>query len=487
MMKRTIAAILASDVAGYSRLMAQDEEDTLRRLAAAKAVFRQHVAAFRGRVFNTAGDAILAEFPSGVEALRAGIAIQTDLDALDRNDPPERRVRFRMGLTIGDVVEVEGDLLGDGVNIAARLEGLAEPGGLCLSRTLHEAVSGKVQATFKDIGPQKLKNIPRPVHAFRVVLPGAGPLPVVRSPRARALRWGGLAAVLMLGTGLAGVLLLRPDWIRGPDPAKAAARDDLIAVSVARARQACFPDRVRLSGLLTPRRAQEVRPEADGMRVVRAAVQPLDTVKAGQVLAEVARFGEPDGAALPLRSPVDGTVVRSAAAAGMPASTRGPALFEIAADGAFDLDAEAPLATLARLQPGQGVGVTPLGGGERPGRIRLVANGIDPATQLGRVRVSVTGGEGLRAGQFATGLVRVGERCGVAAPHAAVTQETEGPVIYVANSERIEARPVTTGLSTENEVEIREGLNERDTIVVKAAAFLREGDRIRPVAVPAVR
>ncbi|WP_238185337.1 adenylate/guanylate cyclase domain-containing protein, partial [Methylobacterium trifolii] len=101
-MKRTIAAILAADVAGYSRLIAEDEEDTLRRLAAAKGVFRAQVAAFGGRVFNTAGDAILAEFPSAVEALRAGLAIQCGLNDLDRGDPSERRVRFRMGLTIGD-------------------------------------------------------------------------------------------------------------------------------------------------------------------------------------------------------------------------------------------------------------------------------------------------------------------------------------------------------------------------------------------------
>lgn len=483
-MKRTIAAILASDVAGYSRLMAQDEEDTLARLTAAKGVFRQHVAAFRGRVFNTAGDAILAEFPSGVEALRAGIAIQTDLDALDRDDPPERRVRFRMGLTIGDVVEVEGDLLGDGVNIAARLEGIAEPGGICLSRTLHEAVSGKVQADFKDIGPQKLKNIPRPVHAFRVVLPGAGSPLQSGGRRGGALRWAALAAVLLLGTGLGGVLALRPDWIRGMDPASAEARDDLIAVSVARARQACFPDQVRLSGLLTPRRTLDVRPEAEGMRVVRVAAQAQDRVKAGQTLAELARPGEPDGSAVALRSPVDGLVARSAAAVGMPASPRGPALFELAADGAFDLEAEAPLATLGRLQPGQEVGVLPLGGSERPGRIRLVANGIDPATQLGRVRIGLSGGEGVRPGQFATGVVRVGERCGVAAPHAAVTQEAEGPVVYLANSGRIEARPVTTGLQSAQEIEIREGLDERDTIVLKAAAFLREGDRIRPIVRP---
>ncbi len=482
-MKRTIAAILAADVAGYSRLMAQDEEDTLRRLAAAKAVFREHVAAFRGRVFNTAGDAILAEFPSGVEALRAGIAIQTDLDALDGADPPGRRVRFRMGLTIGDVVEVDGDLLGDGVNIAARLEGLAEPGGICLSRSLHEAVSGKVQANFRDIGPQRLKNIPRPVHAFRVTPTERADAPVARSRRAVVLRWGGAAAIGLLAAGLGGVFLLRPEWIRPAATPVAGARDDLIAVSVARVRQACFQDQVLLAGLVMPRRLLEVRPDREGLQVLQVQAEPLDTVRANQVLARLGRPGEPDSAATVLRSPVDGVVVRSAAAAGMPASARGPALFEIAADGAFDLEAEAPLSALGRLAAGQGVGVTPLGGGTRPGRVQRVASAIDPATQLGQVRIQLASGEGLRPGQSASGVVRVAERCGLAAPYAAVTREAEGPVVYLANSGRIEARPVTTGLASADEIEIREGLDARDTIVLKAASFLREGDRIQPVPV----
>ncbi|HEX8416677.1 MAG TPA: adenylate/guanylate cyclase domain-containing protein, partial [Methylobacterium sp.] len=147
-MKRTIAAILAADVAGYSRLVAEDEEDTLRRLAAYRTIFRDHVARFGGRVFNTAGDAILAEFPSAVEGLRAAIAIQETLRAANREHPPARRVCFRMGMTIGDVVEQDGDLLGDGVNIAARLEGIAEPGGICIARSIHEAIANKVAIGF---------------------------------------------------------------------------------------------------------------------------------------------------------------------------------------------------------------------------------------------------------------------------------------------------------------------------------------------------
>lgn len=487
--KRTIAAILAADVAGYSRLMAEDEEDTLARLSAAKAVFRAEVAGFGGRVFNTAGDAILAEFPSGVEALRAALAIQGKLDALDRGDPPARRVRFRMGLTIGDVVEVEGDMLGDGVNIAARLEGLAEPGGICLSRTLHEAVSGKVAVSFRDIGAQKLKNIPRPVHAFRVAMPddpARAALDPVRSRRRVAARWGALAAALLIAAGLGGLWragLLDRGVAAGTEPR--AARDDLIAVSVTRARRACFPDVVRLTGRIVPRREVDVRPDAEGFRIARVAAAPLDSVEAGQVLAEMERPGDPARGRTDLRSPVAGRVLRASAVIGAPATATAAPLFQIAAQGALDLDAEAPLATLARLSPGQGATVTPVGGPPRPGRIRRVAETVDPATQLGRVRIVLNAeeaGTDARAGQFASATVRLGERCGVAAPFSAISREAEGPVIYVANARRVEARPVVTGLTSGGEVEIRQGLDERDTIVARAGAFLREGDLIEPVA-----
>lgn len=490
-MKRTIAAILAADVAGYSRLVAEDEEDTLRRLAAAKGVFREHVAAFGGRVFNTAGDAILAEFPSGVEALRAGLAIQAGLDGLDRGDPPSRRVRFRMGLTIGDVVEQDGDLLGDAVNIAARLEGLAEPGGLCLSRSIHEAVSGKVAVAFRDIGPQRLKNIPRPVHAWRVVMPADA---TRGAPQGR----GRLLAVLAGSAATALLLGLATLWFAAPgtfsragsEPgsgatAESSERDDLMSVGVARAQKACFQDRIRLSGLIVPRGSVEVRPESEGMRVLRALAGPLEDVRAGQIVAQLVREGDPEQRPVPVRSPVAGIIGRAEVVAGRPASAMAPALFEVIERGAFELEAAAPLAALARLVPGQGVTVTPLGEAAVQGRVRLVAPGVDPATQLGRVRILLAGGqslaEGVRQGQFAGAVVRVAERCGVAVPHAAISREADGAVVYRTEGRRVEGRPVVTGLATDRLVEIREGLDEGDTIVSRAGPFLREGDLIRPI------
>ena len=170
-MKRKIAAILAADVAGYSRLVAEDEEQTLTELAAARQVFDSLIAPVGGRIFNTAGDSVMVEFDSAVEALRAAVDIQDAMKARNAGLEPRRRLEFRMGLTIGDVVERNGDLLGDGVNIAARLEGLAPAGGICVSRSVHEAVSNKLAVSFRELGPRQVKNIPQPVFAYVIEPP----------------------------------------------------------------------------------------------------------------------------------------------------------------------------------------------------------------------------------------------------------------------------------------------------------------------------
>ena len=169
-MKRKIAAIFAADIAGYSRLVAEDEEETLRRLASYREVVDDFIAKAGGRIFNTAGDAVLAEFPSAVDAVRCAIDIQESLRTRNMAYPPSRQMSFRIGITIGDVVERDGDLLGDGVNIAARLEGLAEVGGICVSRAVHEQVANKLSVQFADIGAQEVKNIPTPVHAYMVAM-----------------------------------------------------------------------------------------------------------------------------------------------------------------------------------------------------------------------------------------------------------------------------------------------------------------------------
>jgi class 3 adenylate cyclase len=184
-MKRKIAAIFAADIAGYSRLVAEDEEETLRRLASYRQVTDDFIARYGGRIFNTAGDAVLAEFPSAVEAVRCAIDIQESLRTRNMAYPVSRQMSFRIGITIGDVVERDGDLLGDGVNIAARLEGLAEVGGICISRAVHEQVANKLSVQFSDIGAQEVKNIPNPVHAYMVAMrreDGTYAMPQIKKP-----------------------------------------------------------------------------------------------------------------------------------------------------------------------------------------------------------------------------------------------------------------------------------------------------------------
>ena len=167
-LKRKIAAILAADVAGYSRLVAEDEERTLRDLAAARDVFDGMVGRAGGRIFNTAGDSVMCEFDSAVEAVRVAVDIQDALGNRNAGIEPGRRLAFRIGISIGDVVERNGDLLGDGVNLAARLESLAPIGGVCVSRSVHEAVANKLSVSFRDLGARPVKNFPQPVHAFAI-------------------------------------------------------------------------------------------------------------------------------------------------------------------------------------------------------------------------------------------------------------------------------------------------------------------------------
>jgi class 3 adenylate cyclase len=168
--KRKIAAILAADVFGYSRMMAEDEEGVLRRLAVCRAIFDEFVRTSGGRIFNTAGDSVMCEFESAVEAVRCAVDIQEALRARAQDIEPSKRLLFRMGISIGDVVERDGDLLGDGVNVAARLESLAEPGGIVVSRSVHEAVANKVSVGFQDMGAREVKNL-APVHAFAITSP----------------------------------------------------------------------------------------------------------------------------------------------------------------------------------------------------------------------------------------------------------------------------------------------------------------------------
>jgi len=225
-MKRKIAAIMTADIAGYSKLVAEDEEETLRRLESYRGVFADFVTRFSGRIFNTAGDAILAEFPSAVDAVRCAIDVQESLRTRNLAYPASRQMSFRIGITIGDVVERDGDLLGDGVNIASRLSGLAAPGGLCVARTVHEQVANKLSVTFVDIGEREVKNIPTPIHVYALVLGGQNPRVLSRQKKDRSLTWPvAVTAASIAAVAVAGAVLLHCRSIGGPGGGRRVARD----------------------------------------------------------------------------------------------------------------------------------------------------------------------------------------------------------------------------------------------------------------------
>jgi adenylate cyclase len=166
--ERRLVAIFAADVAGYSRLMEQDEVQTLSTLTADREIMDRLIAEHGGRIANTAGDSVLAEFPSAVDAVRCAVEIQNTLASTNAGNPKEECLQFRIGVHVGDVMVRGSDLLGDGVNIAARLQGIASPGSVCISETAHGYVRKALPFSFTDLGPQQVKNIEEAVRAYTV-------------------------------------------------------------------------------------------------------------------------------------------------------------------------------------------------------------------------------------------------------------------------------------------------------------------------------
>ena len=181
--ERRLAAILAVDVVGYSRLMGTDDEGTL---AALRAIRRElgdpKIREHRGRIVKTTGDELLIEFASVVDAVRCAVEVQREMAIRNAGIPPERRIQFRMGINLGDIIVEDGDIFGDGVNIAARLEALAEPGGICASRVVRDQVRDKLDFSFEDMGEQQVKNIARPVRTHRILLGSTTEMPAADAP-----------------------------------------------------------------------------------------------------------------------------------------------------------------------------------------------------------------------------------------------------------------------------------------------------------------
>jgi class 3 adenylate cyclase len=193
--ERRVATIMHADIAGYSRLMGEDEEHTIRRFRGHREIFESVVKMHRGRIFNTAGDALLAEFPSSVEAVRCATEIQAALHTRNEQLPPKARLQFRIGINLGDVIVQGGDLLGDGVNIAARVQTAADPGGISISGSVYDQIQNKLSLHFQPLGEKSFKNIAQPIRTFAIQLGNTAP----PAPRPR---WGVLAG------GVAGVVAL---------------------------------------------------------------------------------------------------------------------------------------------------------------------------------------------------------------------------------------------------------------------------------------
>jgi adenylate cyclase len=205
--ERKLAAIFAADVAHYSRLMGLDEIGTLRRLQAYRAILDRLIAAHHGRIFNTAGDSVVADFASAVEAVECAIAVQEEISKENENRPTSEQMHFRIGVHLGDVI-VEGEnLFGDGVNIAARLQALAEPGGICLSGAVRDQIGARLPATLTALGEQRFKNIAGPVRAFRIGATSArASAPWASLPLWRSTRTPLFAAALLATLAGAGVV-----------------------------------------------------------------------------------------------------------------------------------------------------------------------------------------------------------------------------------------------------------------------------------------
>jgi len=222
-LQRKLTTILAADVEGYSRLMHADEEATLKTLGEYREIIDGLIARHDGRVFSTGGDSVLAEFGSAVEAVRCAISVQEEIASRNTELADDRKLMFRIGINVGDVMVRDDDLFGDGVNVAARLEGLAEAGGVCVSASVFEQVKHKLSLGFEDMGPQEVKNIAEPVSTFRLV---SGQVSVAAKTPSATTRWRvpALAAVVVVIIAAGGLVWWQP-WVTNverADPAKMA-------------------------------------------------------------------------------------------------------------------------------------------------------------------------------------------------------------------------------------------------------------------------
>jgi adenylate cyclase len=195
--KRKLTAILSADVKGYSRLMGEDEEATVHTLNAYKEVMTNRIQQSRGRVVDAPGDNMLAEFASVVDAVRCAVEIQKELRVRNAELPENRRMEFRIGVNLGDVIEDGEQILGDGVNIASRVESLSEAGGICISGTAYDHVENKLSLGYQYIGEQTVKNIAKPVRVYRVLMEPEAAGKVIGEKKTKPSQWQKTALIVV--------------------------------------------------------------------------------------------------------------------------------------------------------------------------------------------------------------------------------------------------------------------------------------------------
>jgi HlyD family secretion protein len=266
----------------------------------------------------------------------------------------------------------------------------------------------------------------------------------------------------------------------GPKASKGA------AVSVTKAKKNCFDDVTEITGGLVPKAEVLVRPDREGLQISKVLVQAGDKVNMGQALAQLVNpeAQQSSGDQVSVQAPVAGIIGKASAVIGTMASARAEPLFQIIAGGELELSAQISTKSLLKLSSGLPAKIKIVGVGELPGRVRFVSNTVDSTTQLADVRISISFDERLKAGMFGRAIINSGQRCDtVAVPLSALLYGEEGSVVQVVRDERIESRIVITGLQSEGIVEISQGIIEGDMVVARAGAFLRDGDRVKPVLV----
>ncbi|MGH6846240.1 MAG: efflux RND transporter periplasmic adaptor subunit [Methylocella sp.] len=297
--------------------------------------------------------------------------------------------------------------------------------------------------------------------------------------RSRIVKFG-LAALFVQTSLLVAAPQLFAAGPPGPKVSKGA------AVSVTKAKKTCFDDVTEITGWLVPKAEVPVRPDREGLQISKVLVEAGDKVNVGQALAQLANpeAQQNSGDPVSVQAPVAGIIGKASAVIGTMASARAEPLFQIIAGGELELSAQISTKNLLKLSSGLRAKIKVVGVGELPGRVRFVSNTVDSTTQLGEIRLSISFDERLKAGMFGRAIVNSGQRCDtVAVPLSALLYGEEGSVVQVVRDERIESRIVTTGLQSEGNVEIRQGIIEGDMVVARAGAFLRDGDRVTPVVV----